>query len=139
MKTKPRQSQRSKAKRSPSHYGKEMILDLHGCDPNTFNRESLKRFFKELCTLIDMRRAKLCWWDDYGLPPEKRQTLPHLKGTSAVQFILTSNVTIHTLDELHAVYINLFSCKTFDAKIAKKFCERWFKGRAVTFVEVVRK
>lgn len=126
-------------KRKKRNYGSELILDLHGCDPTRFTRESLKNFFRELCKLIDMRRAKLCWWDDYGLPPEKRQTLPHLKGTSAVQFILTSNITIHTLDELKAVYINIFSCKPFDAKAAKKFSEKWFGGKSVTFVEVIRK
>lgn len=119
-------------------YGKELILDLHNCDPTTFNRASLKLYFKMLCKEIDMKRAKLCWWDDYGVAPEEQQTLPHLKGTSAVQFIMTSNIVIHTLDLLGAVYINIFSCKDFDAQVAKKFSEEWFKGKIVSSHEINR-
>ncbi len=114
-------------------YGKELILDLHNCDPDTFTRKSIRRFFKELCDLIDMQRCKLTWWDDHGVPPEEQQTEPHLKGTSAVQFILTSNIVIHTLDVLESAYINLFSCKEFDADEAKKFAENWFGGKAVSY------
>jgi S-adenosylmethionine/arginine decarboxylase-like enzyme len=113
-------------------YGKELILDLHQCDLSSFNRRSLKKYFIELCDLIDMKRAKLTWWDDYQLPLEERQTEPHLKGTSAVQFIMTSNITIHTLDLLGAVYVNIFSCKEFDEKVAKDFTAQWFKGKIVS-------
>lgn len=112
-------------------YGKELILDLHNCDPTTFNRKSIRKYFRLLCAQIDMKAEKLCWWDDYGLEPALQQKLAHTKGTTAVQFILTSNITIHTLDILKNVYINVFSCKDFDAKIAMKFSEEWFKGKIV--------
>lgn len=113
-------------------YGKELIIDLHDCDASTFNRKSLKQYFIKLCKLIDMKRSKLTWWDDYNVPAEERQTEPHLKGTSAVQFIMTSNITIHTLDLLGAVYINIFSCKDFEDAVAKDFSELWFKGEIVS-------
>lgn len=112
-------------------YGKELIIDLHKCDPTTFTRKSIRMYFKDLCVLIDMDRCKLCWWDDYGLPPEDQQTEVHLKGTSAVQFILTSNIIIHTLDLLGNVYINIFSCKDFDPENAIKFSKNWFRGEIV--------
>jgi len=112
-------------------YGKEIILDIYNCDPSTFNRKSLKRYFKELCEVIDMERCKLCWWDDLHTPEEEKETEPHLKGTSAVQFIKTSNITIHTLDILKRVYLNIFSCKDFDEEIAKKFSADWFKGEVI--------
>jgi len=76
-------------------YGKELIIDLHNCDSSTFTRKSIRDFFKELCELINMERCKLCWWDDHGVSPEEQQTEPHLKGTTAVQFILTSNITLN--------------------------------------------
>ncbi len=120
------------------HYGKELIIDLHNCDAKRFNRKSLRKYFIQLSDLIDMKRAKLTWWDDYNVPIEERQTEPHLKGTSAVQFIMTSNITIHTLDLLGAVYINLFSCKEFDAEIVKKFSAEWFKGKIVSSYEINR-
>ena len=86
-----------------------------------------------------MQRADLHWWDDLDLPEEERETEPHLKGTSAIQFITTSNITIHTLDILKNVYLNIFSCKNFDTDVAKNFSEKWFEGQAVTNQVVVRK
>ena len=112
-------------------YGKELIIDLHNCDSSTFTRKSIRKYFKLLCEQINMEPEKLCWWDDFGLEPEFQQTEPHTKGVTAVQFILTSNITIHTLDLLENVYINIFSCKDFDADIALKFSEDWFKGTIV--------
>lgn len=120
------------------NYGKEVILDLHNCDPDLFSRKMIRNYFVELCDLIDMQRAKLTWWDDFKVPLEKRQTEPHLKGTSAVQFILTSNITIHTLDIMKRVYLNVFSCKDFDANVVKKFSEKYFKGKIVNY-KIVRR
>ena len=119
-------------------YGKELILDLHGCDPQTFTRDSIENYFEELCDLIDMERCELYWWDDYEVPDDEKQTEPRLKGTSAVQFIITSNITIHTLDLMKNVYLNIFSCKDFDPAIAKQFSEEWFKGNTVNEHIIIR-
>ena len=120
-------------------YGKELILDIHNCDTSTFTRKSIRKYFKELCTLINMERCKLCWWDDYGVPLEEQETEPHLKGTTAIQFIKTSNITMHTLDLMENVYLNIFSCKDFDSDIVRKFSEQWFKGRIVNSHIIERK
>jgi S-adenosylmethionine/arginine decarboxylase-like enzyme len=107
-------------------YGIELILDLHGCDSSTFTRKSIGTYFERLCDLIDMEREALHFWDDIGVSEEDRQTSPHTQGTSAVQFILTSSIVIHTLDQMGAVYINIFSCKEYDPKVAEKFTVDWF-------------
>ncbi len=52
---------------------------------------------------------------------------------------MTSNVTIHTLDLLKAVYLNIFSCKDFDPKVAAAFSRKFFKGKIVTRAVIVRK
>jgi S-adenosylmethionine/arginine decarboxylase-like enzyme len=109
-----------------ANYGVELILDLHGCDVSKFTRDSITRYFEQLCELIDMSREELVFWDDTGLPEDEKQTSPHTQGTSAVQFILTSSIVIHTLDQLRAVYVNMFSCKEFDPKLAEKFTAEWF-------------
>jgi len=119
-------------------YGKELILDLHECDTSLFNRVDIENYFKLVCDLIEMERCELYWWDDQEVPPEMCETEPHLKGTSAVQFIRTSNITIHTLDLMGNVYINVFSCKDFDDGTVKRFTEDWFKGRTVNDQVVVR-
>ena len=112
-------------------YGMELVLDLHECDPTTFTRDSLDSFFTELCLHIDMERCVVHFWDDVGVPVEEQQTEPHTKGTSAVCFILTSSIVVHTLDLLGAVYVNIFSCKSFDPDTAANFAADWFKGRTV--------
>ena len=55
-------------------YGKELILDLHKCDPSTFNRDSLEEYFIQICDLIKMKRCTLHFWDDLHIPPEEKQT-----------------------------------------------------------------
>ena len=109
-------------------YGVELILDLHGCDNSTFTRESISEYFESLCELIDMKRETLHFWDDVGVPEEDKQTSPHTQGTSAVQFILTSSIVIHALDQLGAIYINMFSCKEFDPNLAERFTIKWFSA-----------
>lgn len=109
-----------------NQYGIELILDLHGCDATKFTRPSITGYFEQLCELIDMQREDLHFWDDVGLSEKDKQTSPHTQGTSAVQFILTSSIVIHTLDQLKAIYINIFSCKVYDPKVAEKFTVEWF-------------
>jgi len=112
-------------------YGQELVLDLNGCDVSLFNRTDLTRFFALLCERIDMKREALYFWDDVGVPPEECQTEPHAKGTSAVQFILTSTIVLHALDLTGKVFINVFSCKTFDAADAESFCAEFFRAESV--------
>ncbi len=110
-------------------YGYELILDLHGCDTSTFNRKSLDAYFEKLCKAIKMQRCERYFWDDVGVPEEERQMSPHTKGTSAVQFILTSSIVIHTLELLRTAYINIFSCKEFDSEIAERITKEWFGSK----------
>jgi len=110
----------------PGKYGIELILDLHDCDESKFTRDSITEYFERLCVLIDMQREALHFWDDEGVPEEDKQTSPHTQGISAVQFILTSSIVIHTLDQLRVVYINIFSCKEYDPIVAEKFSVEWF-------------
>ena len=119
-------------------YGKELILDLHECDSSKFTRESIKRYFIDLCELIDMEVCDLHFWDDEGVPEVEKQTDPKTTGTSAIQFILTSNITIHTLDLMNTVYVNLFSCKDFDADAAADFTKAWFDGEIVSRTDIDR-
>lgn len=118
-------------------FGFELILDLHECDSDTFNRGSIDAYFTELCDVINMEKCEVHFWDDVGVPLEEQQTEPHTKGTSAVCFILTSTIVIHTLDILNTVYVNIFSCKTYDPKAAADFTKEWFNGKIEksTFVE----
>ena len=120
-------------------YGKELILDLHGCETSQFTRSAIEQFCTKLCELIDMERCDLHFWDDVGVPESERQTHHKTRGTSAVQFILTSTIVIHTLDLMEAAYVNVFSCKEFDADEAAQFTAKWFGATDWTTNIVVRR
>jgi S-adenosylmethionine decarboxylase len=120
-------------------YGQELILDLHDCNEKQFTRAHIERFCTELCELIDMERCDLHFWDDVGVDEEEQQTDRKTKGTSAVQFILTSTIVIHTLDLMKAAYINIFSCKAFDTDEAAEFTAKWFGSTRWTANVVVRR
>ena len=119
-------------------YGKELILDIHRCDTNTFTRNSIREYCKQLCILIDMERCDFHFWDDLDTIEEEKQTNPKTVGISAIQFIITSNVTIHTLDLLGKVFINIFSCKDFDSDLSADFTENWFGGAIKNKKEIIR-
>ena len=107
-------------------YGMELVADLHDCNHTLFTRLGLTEFFELFCALLDMKRGPLHFWDYKGADRMKSRAPPHLKGTTAVQFIYTSNITVHTLDDLRRVYLNVFSCREFDAHRALGFCNQYF-------------
>ncbi len=109
-------------------YGLELVLDMNECNVAKFTRKDIKTFCSQLCKLIGMQAEDLYFWDDCHVPLAKRQTNPKTKGTTAVQFILTSNITIHTLDLLGAVFINIFSCEDFDTRLAEEFALQYFSA-----------
>ena len=113
-------------------YGQELILDLKSCDVSTFTRDSIEQYFVELCELIDMERCEMHFWDDEGVPEAEWQTDPKTKGISAIQFILTSSIVIHTLELREEAFVNIFSCKEFDSSPAHYFTVRWFRAREST-------
>ena len=119
-------------------YGKELILDLHDCDVTLFNRESIIYYLVILCDKIRMDMEDRHFWDYEDDPEGKEKAPPHLKGTSCVQFIKTSNITIHVLDDLRKVFINIFSCKDFETKTVGRFTANFFKGKVVNYTVVNR-
>lgn len=110
-------------------YGKEVAFDCYGCDTSKFNRKELRKFFTRLVKLLKMKKGDLHFWDEVGVLKKDRETRLETAGTSAVQFILTSNITIHCLDKLSRVYINIFSCKDFEEGQAKAFVQEWFSAK----------
>lgn len=110
-------------------YGKELIIDLANADVSKFNRDCLQEFLDRLCyEILKVRPEERHFWDDEGVPLEDQQTDPRTKGTTVVQFLLFSNVTIHTLDLMGTVYINIFVCREFDMKAAVEYSREFFKA-----------
>lgn len=120
-------------------YGYEVILDLANANVSKFTRAALSEFLDKLCiNILNVRPEDRHFWDDEGLSPEECQTDPKTKGTTVVQFLLTSNVTIHTLDILRTVYINIFVCREFDIDSAVAYCQEFFNADIAKFTVVGR-
>ncbi len=117
-------------------YGYELVLDLGACDVTKFTPEDVRRFCSELCAEIDMEAADFHIWasDAADLQTDEE----HLHGVSAVQFITTSNITVHTITKLGEVYINIFSCKALDAARAMSFATYFFAARSCESQVLVR-
>ncbi len=119
-------------------YGYSSVLDVVDCDPATFTRESIETFLVTLCHAIDMEREDLHFWDYEDDPKGYAAAPAHLRGVSAVQFIKTSTIVVHTLDDLRVMFIDLFSCKEYDPHTVRALVESHFKGTMRSFKTFAR-
>ncbi len=120
-------------------YGIELVMDLYDCAISKFNREDLTVFFNELCKAVDMTPEDLHFWDWQGVPEDEiPYDKPHLIGTSAVQFITTSNIVVHTLDLPKECYVNLFTCKNFKVVDGIRFISDFFGCRKYEYTTLKR-
>jgi S-adenosylmethionine/arginine decarboxylase-like enzyme len=51
-------------------------------------------------------------------------------GYTLVQLIETSNITAHFCEQDNAAFIDIFSCKEFDPKDAKRVVDQFFRPAA---------
>ena len=104
-------------------WGKLAIINLHGCNEKYIKEKSkIKEFVTSLCKIIDMKKL--------GPTKIKRFGKDKLEGYSAIQFIQTSSITIHFDEKENRAFIDIFSCKNFDSKIAEKFSKEFFKAKS---------
>lgn len=121
---------------SASHkdFGAELILDLHGCDPEIIrSRKKLETFVRRLVRRIKMKAFGEPFLEHFGHKD------PVTSGYSLVQLIETSSITAHFSEGKNSVYMNIFSCKSFDREDCKKFCMEYFKAKRVHNRYFVRK
>jgi len=103
------------------NWGKLAVIDLYGCNEKYIKDKSkIKEFVIKLCKVIDMKR--------FGSARIKRFGEGRLGGYSVMQFIQTSSITIHFDEQENRAFIDIFSCKNFDSKVAEKFSKDFFKA-----------
>ncbi|MGH3712092.1 MAG: S-adenosylmethionine decarboxylase family protein [Micromonosporaceae bacterium] len=111
---------------TPDQFGTELVLDLYDCDPDTIrSRDRLTAYVRELCAVIEMT--------PYGEPFAERFGLGDAKtaGYSVVQLIETSCISGHFSELWNSAYLNVFSCKPFDADAATAFSQEYFGAATV--------
>jgi S-adenosylmethionine/arginine decarboxylase-like enzyme len=107
-------------------YGKELILDLKDCNPEIIgSKEKILEYIDQLCKLIEMK--------PYGPPLIERFGFgkDFTAGYSVVQLIETSSITGHFSELWNTAYINIFSCKFFNAKKAREFSQNFFQAKTI--------
>jgi len=122
------------------NYGQELILDVHDVPSDFFNRLAIREFAEQLCDEINMRKGPIHQW---GLNSEEHKAKKgegaiKADGISTCQFLYKSSITIHALDEIQKVFINIFSCEKFDVNLALKFEEKNVGGKIVNNHNIIR-
>jgi len=107
-------------------YGKELILDLYNCDPRIIrSKKKILEYSNKICNLIKVKK--------YGKPICERFGFRRdfATGYSLVQLIESSSIIGHFSELWNRVFINIFSCKLFDDKVASNFTKKFFKAKKV--------
>jgi len=114
-------------------YGKELILDLMDCDPKIIrSKKKILEYSNKLCDLIKVKK--------YGKPLIERFAL-HIDfaaGYSLVQLIESSSISAHFSELWNRAFINIFSCKSFNHKIAINFTKKFFGAKKVKSQILIR-
>ena len=107
-------------------FGVELVLDLYDCDPATIrSARKLRAFVDQLCQLLQMKKFGRTQTPYFGL------NAPHTAGYSLLQFIETSSITGHFSELTNSAYVNIFSCKAFDATQAARFTKQFFGAKRI--------
>jgi S-adenosylmethionine/arginine decarboxylase-like enzyme len=125
---------------SRENYGQELILDIHKVPSEFFIKNIIRNFAEKLCDEIKMKRGPIyIWGENKELRTAKKGEGPiKADGFSCVQFIEKSSITIHALDEIQKVFINIFSCDPFDVKTAINFVKENVGGNIVRNKNIIR-
>jgi len=117
-------------------YGQEAIIDLHDVPLDRFHHKIVKDFAEKLCDEIGMQRGPVyAWGDDEDLGTMHN---PKADGLSCIQFLYSSSIVVHAIDELGKVFVNVFSCKNFDQEKVLRFALATFGGRVAAFHNIKR-
>lgn len=120
-----------------SSYGMEAVLDIHDVPIEFFDDKNVRRFAEKLCDEIGMTKGPIYLWGDNKALGTMND--PKADGISVCQFLHSSSITIHAIDEFKKVFINVFSCKSFPADTVREFAEENVGGTIVSFHVFKRK
>lgn len=104
-------------------WGVSSCIDLYDCNLQLMQDEAaIKRFVRELCDLIKMRRFGETQVVRFGDDPR-------VTGFSMTQLIETSLISAHFADNSRAIYLDVFSCAPYEPNEAAAFAARFFKAK----------
>lgn len=113
------------------HYGQHLIATVQGCNDQLLSIEKMYEFLTQMADDIDMVR--------FGAPIVARFGGGIETGLSGVQLIETSAITVHTNDAHRDMYLDVFSCKPYEAETVERVIEEFFAPRSVSKEVIYRK
>jgi S-adenosylmethionine decarboxylase len=114
-------------------WGKHVIIDMSAGDKERVRSERhICRFVETLVETIGMKA--------YGPPVLEHfaEHVPEAAGYSLVQLIETSAITGHFCDRSGDAYIDIFSCKDFEAELAISVVRAAFRPKHINFITLER-
>jgi len=117
---------------SKQNWGQHLILDLGGCNGNIALKESIRAFVAELVDAIDMVA--------YGEPIIEHFAThsQEAAGYSLVQLIETSAISAHFSDHNRDVYLDVFSCKSFNSNRVVQVVDKYFEPKSIYMLSIGR-
>ena len=107
-----------------SYWGYHLTLDCAGCNHKAItDYDTIWRFAKQLVVDIDMV--------PYGDPQIVNFGSGDKAGYTLVQLIETSNICAHFVNENDTMYLDVFSCKPYDAQIVEDLVVEFFGPTSV--------
>ena len=105
-----------------TYWGYHTIVDASGCDHEAISSaENITAFAKQLVVDIDMV--------PYGEPQVVNFGSGNKAGYTLVQLIETSNICAHFVEENDTMYLDVFSCKTYDPQVVVSLVQKFFKAQ----------
>jgi S-adenosylmethionine decarboxylase len=114
-------------------WGKHLIIDMSAGDRERVqSAQHISRFVETLVEAIGMQ--------GYGAPLLEHfsEHVPEAAGYSLVQLIETSAITGHFCDLSGDAYIDILSCKDFDAELAVEVVRAAFRPQHINFITLAR-
>ncbi len=111
----------SEPDRTYTPWGMLAAIDLHGCGFGPLaDPDNIRAFVPAVIEAIGMRAHGPLLLERFGDGD--------LEGWSAMQFIETSSITVHADEVAGRCFIDVFSCRPFDAELAAAAAVEHFGG-----------
>lgn len=105
------------------YWGYHLMLDCSVCNDGIKDHDTIYRFTKQLVKDIDMVA--------YGEPQIVNFGSGNKAGYTLVQLIETSNICAHFVNENNTMYLDVFSCKQFDANTVIDLVREYFGAQLI--------
>lgn len=108
----------------PKPWGYHFIANVAGADLESISsEENIANFTNKLVTDIQMV--------PYGKPQIVKFGTGDKAGYTLVQLIETSNICAHFSEEKQEIYLDVFSCKSFDPNVVMELIKEYFKTERI--------